>query len=53
MNHLAETAYPDHVRPCLAAAAAAAAMGANRYHVSRVAGSAEFKRVERQCLFLG
>ncbi len=52
MNHLAESAYPDHIRPYLLRRAAAA-MGANRYHVVRVASSPEFRLVERQCLFLG
>jgi hypothetical protein len=52
MNHLAESAYPDHVRPLLMQRAAAAA-GLNRYHVPQVANSPAFKLAEQQCLFLG
>lgn len=52
MNHLAETAYPDCVRPILLRRAADA-IPASRFHVGRIAASPEFRRVQRQCLFLG
>ena len=52
MNHLAESAYPDHVRPILLRRAALS-RGINPYHVGKVAQSVAFKEVERQCLFLG
>jgi hypothetical protein len=52
MNHLAESAYPDHVRPLLLRRAAETA-NINRYHVARVASSSEFRIAEQKCLFLG
>ena len=52
MNHLAETAYPDHVRPALLRRAAGA-IGASPHHIGRVVTSPVFRQVERRCLFLG
>lgn len=52
MNHLAESAYLDHVRPILLRRAADA-IPANRFHVGRVTASSQFRQVQRQCLFLG
>lgn len=52
MDHLVETAYPDHVRPMLLARSAAE-QGVNVHHVARVAGSVPFQVLQRQTLFLG
>jgi hypothetical protein len=52
MDHLVETAYPDHVRPMLLARSAAE-QGVNVHHVARIAGSVPFQLLQRQTLFLG
>ena len=52
MDHLVETAYPDHVRPILLARAAAE-QGVNVRHVGRIAESVGFRTLQRQTLFLG
>lgn len=52
MDHLVETAYPDHVRPILLSRSAAD-QGVNVRHVGRIAGSVPFLVLQRQTLFLG
>src|SRR5207249_480459 len=52
MNHLVESAYPDHIRPYLLRRAARALALPPRL-VGRVARSREFRVEERRCLFLG
>lgn len=52
MDHLVETAYPDHVRPILLARSAAE-QGVNIRHVGRIAESVAFRTLQRQTLFLG
>lgn len=52
MCHFVEMAYPHHIRPHLLRRAAEEG-GQNVRHVGRVAGSAVFKILQRQCLFLG
>jgi hypothetical protein len=52
MNHLVSMAYPDHIRPLLLRKAATDA-GYNQWHIAKVAESAEFRVLQRRCLFLG
>jgi hypothetical protein len=52
MDHLVETAYPDHIRPILLARAATE-QGVNVRHVGRIAESVGFRKLQRQTLFLG
>lgn len=52
MRHFVEMAYPDHIRPHLLRRAAGEIKQDFR-RVGRVAGSKEFRVIQRQCLFLG
>lgn len=52
INHLVSIAYPDHVRPVLFALAGKEA-GMNPWHVGKIAGTTEFRVLQRQTLFLG
>lgn len=52
MTHLVEMAYPDHIRPMLLRRVAEETRG-NPRHAAKVAGSAVFRKRQRQCLFLG
>lgn len=52
MNHLVETAYPDHIRPILLEKVASE-HSLNRHHVGQVVASTAFRLRQRQCLFLG
>ena len=52
MNHLVSIAYPDCIRPILLDLAAAKA-GVNRWKKKQIAGSMEFRLLQRKTLFLG
>jgi hypothetical protein len=52
MRHFVEMAYPDHIRPYLLRRAAREIKQDWR-RVGRVAGSEEFRVLQRRCLFLG
>lgn len=52
MLHLAEIAYPDHIRPILLGRTAED-LGINPHHVAKVAARSEFAVRQRQSLFLG
>ncbi len=52
MRHFVEMAYPDHIRPLLLRRAATEIKQDWR-RVGRVAGSVEFRVLQRRCLFLG
>ena len=52
MRHFVEMAYPDHIRPLLLRRAAIETKQDWR-RVGRVAGSVEFRVLQRRCLFLG
>ncbi len=50
--HLVTIAYPDHIRPLLISRAAQTT-GVPEQLVGRIANSAEYRALRRQCLFLG
>lgn len=52
MNHLVDTAYPDHIRPILLEKVASE-NALNRYLVGEVVATPAFRLRRRQCLFLG
>lgn len=52
MDHLVETAYPDHIRTILMAKAAAE-IDVTPRHVGRIVSSDAFRMLQRQTLFLG
>lgn len=52
MNHLVETAYPDHIRPILLERVAIE-HSLSPYHVGQLVASSAFRVMQRQCLFLG
>ncbi|MFO0901200.1 MAG: hypothetical protein U0836_27555 [Pirellulales bacterium] len=51
MRHLVEIAYPDHIRPHLLNRVAG--NSPDRFRPALVAAGADFKVLQRQCLFLG
>jgi hypothetical protein len=52
MRHMAEVAYPDHIRPILLDRTATET-GIDRHRVTAIASDARFAIRQRQCLFLG